>query len=41
MQKHMTDICADFLNINEQFIFDITINSEELLISIYDKARGK
>lgn len=38
MQKHIIDVNGD-LSINEQFIFDIAANSEELTFSIYDRAK--
>jgi hypothetical protein len=39
IQKQITDVCVDMSKINEQFLFDVTINSEELTFSIFDKAR--
>jgi hypothetical protein len=41
MQKHITEVVynKDMGTINEQFLFDITQNSEELSFSIYDKAK--
>ena len=39
MQKHITEMFRDMSTINEQFIFDITANSEELSFSIFDKAK--
>lgn len=39
MQKHLTDVHKDISSINEQFLFDITPNSEELSIYVYDRAK--
>ena len=39
MQKHITDIQRDMSTINEQFLFDIIPNSEELTFSIFDRAK--
>lgn len=39
MQKHLTDVHKDISAINEQFLFDITPNSEELSIYVYDRAK--
>ncbi|CAF0889169.1 unnamed protein product [Brachionus calyciflorus] len=39
MQKHLTDVHRDYSSINEQFLFDITPNSEELSIYVYDRAK--
>lgn len=39
MQKHLTDVHKDMSALNEQFLFDITPNSEELSFSIYDRAK--
>ena len=40
MQKHITDVCQDSSKINEQFLFDITLNSEELTFSVFDKSKN-
>jgi hypothetical protein len=39
MQKHLTDVHKDMSNLNEQFLFDVVPNSEELTFSIYDRAK--
>ena len=39
MQKHITDVQKDMSTINEQFLFDIVANSEELTFSIFDRAK--
>jgi len=39
MQKHITDIQEDMSTIDEQFLFDVIENSEELTFSVYDRAK--
>jgi hypothetical protein len=39
MQKHISEVHRDMSTINEQFLFDIMANSEELSFSIYDKQK--
>ena len=39
MQKHITDIKEDMTTIDEQFLFDVIDNSEELTFSVYDRAK--
>ena len=39
MQKHITDIQEDMITIDEQFLFDVVANSEELTFSVFDRAK--